>query len=226
LHPTFAYGLRAGESQGDPGLLRIRCRSSLTLVAAPDAGSLVAGVDEVGRGPLAGPVVAAAVILPQPIDGIADSKQLSPKERVEVATAIVERAWFGIGAASVGEIDRINILQATMLAMQRAVARLPVQPHRVMVDGNRAPCLPCPAECVIDGDALVPAIGAASILAKVLRDRLMQRLACRYPGYGFATNVGYGTPEHLTGLERHGPTRHHRGSFAPIRQLTLALLDP
>lgn len=205
-------------------MLRIRCRSSLTLLALPGDGELVAGVDEVGRGPLAGPVVAAAVVLPEPIDGIADSKQLSAKERVELATTIVERAWFGIGAASVAEIDRINILQATMLAMQRAVARLPVRPGRVLVDGNRAPCLPCPAECVVGGDALVPAIGAASILAKVLRDRLMQRLAGRYPGYGFATNVGYGTPEHRCGLELHGATRHHRTSFAPVRQLTLELV--
>jgi ribonuclease HII len=206
--------------------LRFRCLPSLTLLATPASSEIVAGIDEVGRGPLAGPVVAAAVILCRPVAGIADSKQLNAKQREQVAGELLGCAFFGIGAASVEEIDRINILQATFLAMSRALARLPVRPTRVLVDGNRAPAFPVPADCIVDGDASVPSIGAASIIAKVLRDRLMVRLAQRYPGYGFATNVGYGTREHLDGLERLGPTIHHRRSFAPVRQLCLDLSPP
>ncbi len=184
---------------------------------------IVAGLDEVGRGPLAGPVVAVAVVLHRPIPGLADSKVLSPAVREALCLVILEQAWVAVGAASVVEIDRINILQASLLAMRRAVARLPALPMRLMVDGTISPSLTIPTECIVGGDALVPSISAASIVAKVTRDRLMRRLALRHPGYGFERNVGYGTPEHLSGLERAGPTRHHRRSFAPIARLIAAL---
>jgi ribonuclease HII len=177
----------------------------------------VAGVDEVGRGPLAGPVFAAAVILPEPVEGVADSKLLSPDRREALAATLRERALVAVGAASVAEIDRLNILGATMLAMRRAVARLPICPRAVLVDGNRAPGLDLPTRCVVDGDALVPAIGAASIVAKVARDRLMRRLGGRYPGYGWERNAGYGTREHRAALGSLGLTPHHRRSFAPCR---------
>jgi ribonuclease HII len=180
---------------------------------------IVAGLDEVGRGPLAGPVVAAAVVLRRPIRGLADSKVLTAAAREALCLTILQRAWVAVGAASVVEIDRINILQASLLAMRRAVARLPALPVRLLVDGNTAPGLAIPTECIVGGDALVPSISAASIVAKVTRDRLMRRLALRYPGYGFERNVGYGTPEHLSGLERAGPTCHHRRSFAPVARL-------
>lgn len=177
----------------------------------------VAGVDEVGRGPLAGPVLAAAVILPEPVDGITDSKLLSPARREALAAALAERAIVAVGAASVEEIDRLNILRATLLAMRRAVARLPVRPRAILVDGNQPPGLDLPTRCVVGGDALVPAIGAASIVAKVARDRLMCRLATRYPGYGWERNAGYGTAEHRAALGSLGLTPHHRRSFAPCR---------
>jgi ribonuclease HII len=186
---------------------------------------LVAGIDEVGRGPLAGPVVAAAVILVRPVRGLADSKVLSPEERERIAARIRRTARIGIGAASVAEIDRLNILQASLLAMRRAVARLGCVPDLALVDGNRAPELPCPAEAIVDGDAIVPVISAASIVAKVTRDRLMRRLADRYPGYGWETNVGYPTPAHVEALGQIGPCCHHRRSFRPI-QLRLDLLVP
>jgi ribonuclease HII len=178
---------------------------------------LICGVDEVGRGPLAGPVVAAAVILLAPVEGLADSKLLAAPVRERLALALRPAAWIGIGAASVAEIDRINILQASLLAMRRAVLRLGCLPDLALIDGNRAPELPCPAEAIVDGDALVPAISAASIVAKVTRDRLMQRLATRYPGYGWETNVGYATQEHRTALLNLGPCRHHRRSFTTVQ---------
>ncbi|MEK0085461.1 ribonuclease HII [Benzoatithermus flavus] len=184
---------------------------------------LVAGVDEVGRGPLAGPVVAAAVILPRPIPGLADSKQLSAKERERLARLVREDAIVALGAASVGEIERLNILGATMLAMRRAVNRLALPPEEVLVDGNRGPALACPVRCVVGGDASVPEISAASIVAKVARDRLMARLARRYEGYGWERNAGYGTAEHRAALERLGLTPHHRRAFAPCAQLALAV---
>lgn len=182
------------------------------------AKALVAGVDEVGRGPLAGPVVAAAVILGRRVDGLADSKILTPERREVLAAELWGCARIGIGAASAAEIDRINILRASLLAMRRAVLRLGCMPDLVLVDGNRAPDLPCPAETVVDGDASVPAISAASIIAKVLRDHLMRRLACRYPGYGWETNVGYATAGHHEALCRLGASPHHRRSFRPIRE--------
>jgi ribonuclease HII len=185
--------------------------------ALPPGARLIAGVDEVGRGPLAGPVVAAAVILLGGVDGLADSKVLKAERREQLATALRRSARIGIGAASVAEIDRLNILQASLLAMRRAVARLGCLPDLALVDGNRAPDLPCPVETVIDGDAQVPAIGAASIIAKVTRDRLMHRLAERYPGYGWETNVGYATRAHRDALFRLGPCCHHRRSFATVQ---------
>lgn len=185
----------------------------------------VAGIDEVGRGPLAGPVVAAAVVLLRPVPGIADSKKLTAARRRELAQRIAESAAVGLAAASVAEIDRINILQATFLAMRRAVARLQVTPRRLLVDGNRAPVFDVETRCIIDGDALDPSIGAASIVAKVARDRLMARLALRYPAYGWERNAGYGTREHLSAMSLSGLSPHHRRSFAPARQLTLRLSD-
>ena len=181
------------------------------------AGSLVAGVDEVGRGPLAGPVVAAAVILLAPLDGLADSKTLAAAERDRLAALLLERAWIGVGAASVAEIDRLNILQASLLAMRRAVLRLGRVPQLALIDGNKAPELPCPARTIVDGDAKVPAISAASIVAKVTRDRLMRRLALRYPGYGWETNVGYATAAHRDAIWQLGICRHHRRSFASVQ---------
>lgn len=183
---------------------------------------LVAGVDEAGRGPLAGPVVAAAVILDEarPIVGLADSKVLSPARREVLAGLIRERALaWAVADAQVEEIDRLNILQATLLAMQRAVAGLPIVPASVLVDGNRAPAVSCAVSTVIGGDATVPAISAASILAKVARDRHMLDLETECPGYGFAKHKGYPTAEHLAALERLGVSRHHRRSFSPVQRL-------
>lgn len=182
---------------------------------------LAAGVDEAGRGPLAGPVVAAAVILDaaRPIDGLDDSKALSATRREALAVIIRERAraW-ALGMASVEEIDRLNILQASLLAMQRAVQGLGVAPRLALVDGNRAPRLDCPVQTVVGGDALIPAISAASILAKVERDALMVALDARYPQYGFAGHKGYPTAAHVAALERHGVSPAHRRSFAPVRR--------
>lgn len=183
---------------------------------------LLAGVDEAGRGPLAGPVCAAAVILDprRPIDGLDDSKRLSPARRATLEPEIKSRshAW-AVGWASVAEIDRINILQASLLAMERAVAALDPQPLRALVDGNRLPDLGCAAEAIVGGDGLIPVIGAASILAKVARDRLMERLDLDYPGYGFARHKGYPTREHRAALLRLGPCPEHRCTFAPVRAL-------
>lgn len=186
---------------------------------------LIAGVDEVGRGPLAGPVVAAAVILLRPLDGLADSKLLDAPTREQLARRLFKEALIGVAGASVDEIERINILHASMLAMQRAVLRLGCLPDIALVDGNRAPDLPCPADTVVSGDRDVPVIGAASIVAKVLRDRLMQRLSLRYPGYGWETNVGYPTAEHRDAVRRLGVTRHHRRSFATVRTTLLEWAD-
>ncbi len=180
---------------------------------------MVAGLDEVGRGPLAGPVLAAAVILLEPLAGLADSKRLSAKRREALTEALKRpgQALIGLGAASVGEIDRLNILGATMLAMQRALARLPITPDLALIDGNRTPVLPCPAQSVVGGDGRVPAIAAASIVAKVTRDRLMARLDQRHPGYGWSKNAGYPTAEHRAALKRLGVCKHHRMSFGPVR---------
>jgi ribonuclease HII len=182
---------------------------------------LVAGVDEAGRGPLAGPVVAAAVILDelQPVRGLADSKTLTAARRERLYHEICARALcVCIAEASAEEIDRLNILQATLLAMRRAVEGLRLRPHRVVVDGNRVPVLQMPVAAIVRGDARVAAISAASILAKVHRDRLCIELHARFPAYGFLTHKGYPTPEHLAALRRHGPCPVHRRSFAPVRE--------
>ncbi|MEZ5606113.1 MAG: ribonuclease HII [Burkholderiaceae bacterium] len=184
-----------------------------------DAPGLVAGVDEAGRGPLAGPVVAAAVILDprRPIAGLADSKKLTALRRERLFDAICANALCcSIAEATTEEIDRLNILQATLLAMQRAVAGLRLPPAKVLVDGNRLPTLPMRAEAVVGGDAIVPAISAASILAKVTRDRWCAQVDAQWPQYGFAAHKGYGTAAHLAALQAHGPCALHRRSFAPV----------
>ena len=187
--------------------------------------SWVAGIDEAGRGPLAGPVVAAAVVL-RPgvyIEGADDSKKLTPARREELVRRIVESALLvRIGAASVREIDELNILRATALAMDRAVRRLPRVPERVVVDGLPVRGVDWEHDAVVGGDGQVHSIGCASIVAKVCRDRLMRKLSERYPAYGWQTNVGYGTPGHLTALRELGPSPHHRLSFRP-NQLSLEL---
>ena len=189
-----------------------------------DSTGLVAGVDEAGRGPLAGPVVAAAVILDgrYPISGLADSKRLTARRREKLFDQILERALCcSIAQASVEEIDRLNILQATMLAMRRAVLGLRLRPTNVLVDGNRLPVLDMLSQAIVRGDALVPAISAASILAKVHRDRWCAELHLRYPEYGFAAHKGYGTEQHLLALQAHGACPEHRRSFAPVAQVVI-----
>ena len=203
-----------------------------------ELGGIVAGVDEVGRGPLAGPVTAAAVImlpaaLPRRLLRMIDDSKIVPAERRGIIAAELwaraarrDGVIAAIACASAAEIDRLNILQATLLAMVRAVTRLAVAPTAVLVDGNIVPAaLPCPGRAVVDGDALCLSIAAASILAKVTRDRLMSRLARRYPAYGWERNVGYGTPEHQAGIAAAGPTRHHRRSFAPIRRFDIKIAE-
>jgi ribonuclease HII len=183
---------------------------------------LVAGVDEAGRGPLAGPVVAAAVILDdmQPIAGLADSKTLTAARRDRLFDEIRAKALCcSIAQASVDEIDRLNILQATLLAMRRAVQGLRLKPALALVDGNRLPQLDVPAEAIVKGDAKVAAISAASILAKVTRDRWCAELHAQYPQYGFAGHKGYGTAEHLAALAQHGACPEHRRSFAPVARV-------
>jgi ribonuclease HII len=179
----------------------------------------VAGLDEVGRGPLAGPVVAAAVVLDMRRipKGLGDSKVLTAERREELFGEILASAAVGIASVAAAEIDRINIRQASLAAMCRALAALPCVPDAALVDGNDPPALPCEVETIIKGDASVPSIAAASIVAKVVRDRMMRRLARLHPGYGFATNVGYSTATHLEALDRDGPCPHHRRSFAPVR---------
>ena len=185
----------------------------------------VAGIDEVGRGPLAGPVLAAAVVFPvgaKPIRGLDDSKVLTPLQRARFARKIRERAFaIAVGAASVREIDRYNIRRASILAMERALHRLGFTPAWVLVDGLPCPELGCEHEAIIDGDARCHSIAAASVIAKTIRDYLMDRLAARHPGYCWETNKGYATPEHLDAIHRLGPTRHHRYSFEPVAQLEL-----
>jgi ribonuclease HII len=184
---------------------------------------VIAGVDEVGRGPLAGPVVAAAVILPEnhAIAGLDDSKKLTATKRARFEVEIIECSRFSIAQCSEAEIDEINILQATMLAMTRAVEGLDAIPDHILVDGNRLPKWTYSAEAVIGGDALHPCISAASILAKEFRDRLMIAAAQQYPQYGWERNKGYGTAEHLAALRQYGPTPLHRRSFAPVSQMEL-----
>ena len=189
---------------------------------------LIAGVDEVGRGPLAGPVVAAAVILDpaHPISGLADSKQLSPARRGRLALEIRANALaWALGRAEVAEIDQINIFQASLLAMRRAVEALAITPDQVLVDGKHCPSLPYPCQAIIKGDATVPAISAASILAKVARDAEMRVLDKHYPHYGFAQHKGYPTAAHREALHRLGPCPEHRRSFGPVAAALQAKLD-
>ncbi|WP_241617589.1 ribonuclease HII [Rosenbergiella epipactidis] len=186
----------------------------------------IAGVDEVGRGPLVGAVVTAAVILDpnNPILGLADSKKISEKKRLMLCSEIKEKALsWSIGRAEPYEIDQLNILHATMLAMQRAVAGLSLTPDFVLIDGNRCPALPMPAQAVVKGDSLVAEISAASILAKVTRDQEMADLDQQYPEYGFAQHKGYPTAKHLEQLTRFGPIPEHRRSFAPVRNILATL---
>jgi ribonuclease HII len=185
---------------------------------------LICGVDEAGRGPLAGPVVAAAVILDprQPIDGLDDSKKLSPRRRAALAAEIHRKALsWAVAEAGIEEIDRINILQASLLAMRRAIDGLALRPQRVLIDGNRCPPLDCPAEAIVGGDGKVAPIAAASILAKTARDARMLALHAVYPAYGFDRHKGYPTVFHLQALREHGPSPAHRKSYAPVAQLTL-----
>ena len=183
---------------------------------------MIVGVDEAGRGPLAGPVVAAAVVLCDGgIAGLDDSKKLSAKRRAVLEIEIKARCKWAVGLADVAEIDSINILQATMLAMTRAVDALGIEPSLVMVDGNRLPKWRYTAQAVIGGDAIHPCISAASIIAKEHRDRLMRGLHLAFPGYGWASNKGYGSAQHLAALRAMGATPHHRRSFAPVAQLEL-----
>ena len=188
-------------------------------------GPLIAGVDEVGRGPLAGPVVACAVVMPperRAMSGVNDSKQLSARMREKLVGKIVENAiGIGIGAASVREIDRFNILQASVLAVRRALRRLPVTPNHVLVDGRTVRTYDFVHTAVVHGDARCYSIACASIVAKITRDRVMHALASRYPGYLWEDNVGYATGAHLRGIAERGITPHHRRSFLPCRQLSL-----
>ena len=211
-----------------PTVKRRQSAPDLSLERA--AGGLVAGIDEAGRGPWAGPVVAAAVILDagrlshELATGLDDSKKLSPGRRAALFAALAGHARIGIGrigigAASAPLIDEINVLAATMRAMGRAVAALGVVPDFALVDGNRLPELPCPARAVIGGDGKSLSIAAASIVAKVTRDRIMAALAARYPGFGWDTNAGYGTARHRDALEALGVTRHHRRSYAPVHKI-------
>jgi ribonuclease HII len=202
-------------------------------------GGIVCGIDEAGRGPWAGPVVAAAVVLASDqamlrhlprdlLDRLDDSKRVPPTRRVMLYELLHECArrggvYLSVAAASVAEIDRLNILAATHLAMARAIEGLGIRPDLALVDGNRAPRLPCPVELVIGGDGLSLSIAAASILAKVTRDRLMARLAARYPSFGWQQNMGYGTAFHREALWSSGPTPHHRLSFAPVKRRALGL---
>ncbi len=183
---------------------------------------LIAGVDEAGRGPLAGPVIAAAVILDpaKPIAGLADSKKLTEKQRERLFDEIRQKSLcWSVARATVAEIDEINILQASLLAMQRAVAGLKVPPRLVLVDGNKCPVMPCEARAIVKGDQTEPAISAASIVAKVLRDRMMLMLDKKYPVYGFAKHKGYPTASHVEALKQAGVSRVHRRTFAPVRDI-------
>ena len=196
------------------------------------AGGRVAGVDEVGRGPLAGPVLAAAVVFTRRVPKrlaalIDDSKKLTAEQRALAFTALLACpvAEIAVGAASVDEIGRLNILHAALLAMRRAVGRLPTPPDLALIDGNRPPTLPSPTRCVVGGDSASQSIAAASIVAKVLRDRAMARLGTRFPGYGWEVNAGYATPFHRAALLRLGATPHHRRDFGTVRLMAEGAIE-
>lgn len=207
---------------------RWRRWSALEQELRASGGSLIAGIDEVGRGPLAGPVVACAVIMPdgRRLAGVDDSKRLTPAERERLALVIREKALaVGIGAASVREIERLNIYHATVLAMKRAIARLAVTPDHVVLDGKPIRTLGVPHRAIVGGDHACYPVACASIVAKVTRDRVMKALGLRHPRYDWERNVGYATPAHLRGLNEHGATKHHRQGFVPVSQLTLSLMS-
>jgi ribonuclease HII len=201
------------------------CWSPIERKLRDEHGPLIAGIDEVGRGPLAGPVVACAIVMPpgeRAIAGVDDSKQLLRPERERLAVIIRRRAVaIGIGAASVREIDRLNIYHATVLAMRRAIARLRLQPNHVLIDGNPVRTLGVEHTAIVGGDSRCYTIACASIIAKVTRDRVMRALGLRHPDFAWETNVGYATRAHITGLIGKGPTAHHRRSFIPVQQLSL-----
>ncbi|MBJ3761396.1 ribonuclease HII [Maribius pontilimi] len=195
---------------------------SFETAARARGATLIAGVDEVGRGPWAGPVIAAAVMLePGAIPpGLNDSKKLTPKRRDALFDILQDCARIGVGQASVAEIDAVNILQASFLAMRRAVDALPIRPDHLLIDGNKIPSdLPCGSQAIVKGDGLSLSIAAASIIAKVTRDRIMVTLAQQHPHYGWDSNMGYGAPQHQVGLKSHGVTLHHRRSFKPIHNI-------
>ena len=195
------------------------------IAAGCHAGKIICGVDEVGRGPLAGPVMAAAAILPPAglppaiAAKIQDSKKLTPRQREDLFPALTSLCAHAVAEATMEEIARLNILWASMLAMQRAVAALAPPPHHALIDGNRCPRLPCPAQAIVGGDNHSLSIAVASIIAKVTRDRFMARLAAQYPAYGWEQNAGYGTRHHINALKNHGPTPWHRDSFAPVLKI-------
>ncbi len=226
-----AYGTkkqrREASRLAEEGREKPRATFEVEAVSIRLTGGPVAGVDEAGRGPLAGPVVAAAVVLdPDSIPpGIADSKTLAPEVREELYAKIMATSKVGIGIASVARIDRYNILNATLWAMCQAVKQLDPAPRLALVDGNRPPRLGCETRCIVQGDAKCLSIAAASIIAKVTRDRLMMELGAAFPGYGFERHKGYSTREHFSAIDRLGVTRHHRRSFRPV-QLALGLLPP
>jgi ribonuclease HII len=212
---------RAERSTAAVGKMAKPAQSAQSALDFESSLDIVCGVDEAGRGPLAGPVVAAGVILDpkRRIRGLDDSKVLNAKTREALYEKIIERSIaYYVASASVDEIDTLNILHATMLAMKRAVEGLAITPTLVKIDGNRCPVLSVRSEAIIGGDALVPSISAASILAKVTRDRMLAEMHTRFPAYGFNSHVGYGTPQHLAALIEHGPCEHHRRSFAPVRE--------
>ncbi len=221
---TRATGAAAPRKAPAKSVKRVVAQVGLDF-SSPD--DIICGVDEAGRGPLAGPVVAAAVILDPSkprIRGLDDSKALTAKKRDELYDKIIDRSLaYCVASASVEEIDTLNILHATMLAMKRAVEGLSVTPTLAKIDGNRCPTLSIRSEAIVSGDALVPCISAASILAKVTRDRMLLELHQMFPVYGFDAHAGYGTPQHLTALRDHGPCLHHRRSFAPVREAYVRL---
>lgn len=222
-------GTRGPSSKGR-ALYRLKRWTHIERDIRRERGPLLAGVDEVGRGPIAGPVVACAVIMPpdmRAIRGVDDSKVLTAQERNKLAVRIRERALaFAIGAASVREIERLNIYQASVLAMRRALSRLAVRPDHVIIDGKAMRTLPVPHTAIVHGDARCHSIACASIIAKVTRDLLMARLAVRYPAYTWERNVGYTTRAHIRGLDSHGITPHHRRSFFRVSQLMLDFSAP
>lgn len=207
----------------DLELLRLQAMSTFERFVREQGFRKIAGVDEAGRGPLAGPVVAAACILPDGVffERLNDSKQLTAKQRDELFAQMLQTQGlcYGLGIVDAGKIDEINILQATFLAMQHAVAALPQKPDYLLVDGNRSPRFSIPSEAIIEGDARSVSIAAASILAKVTRDRLMEKYDTQYPQYGFSKHKGYGTAQHMAALTAHGACPIHRKSFAPVRRL-------